>query len=112
MAVDRFGNGICIGWPEHHILYLKAVLTLPRDQHTAAFQDIADMTGRSLNAVRTKAYAMWQEAIDARWAETCRSRKELHEANRARRKVRRVELAAIGPSRLAQPTAAQMMGSR
>lgn len=48
-----------IAWPEHHIVWVEAAMTLPRSERTAAYKDIAAMTGRTLSAVRCKAY--WLE---------------------------------------------------
>lgn len=56
--LDRFGNPVRVAWPHHHILWIDAALTLPRNEHTAAFEDIADLTGRSLVAIQSKAYAI------------------------------------------------------
>lgn len=61
--LDRLGLPIAVGWPPHHIIYLQAALALPRSEHTAAFQDIADLTGRSLNAVQSKAYALQRQRL-------------------------------------------------
>lgn len=52
---DRFGNRIDVGWAVHEEIWVEAALTLPKNMRTAAYQDIADMTGRSLGCVRFKA---------------------------------------------------------
>jgi hypothetical protein len=51
---DRFGNPIIIGWPAHHILWIEAAMTLPHRERIAAFQEIADMTGRGYASVYGK----------------------------------------------------------
>ena len=58
---DRFGNPINVGWPEHHILWLEAAMSLPARDRAEAFQDIADLTGRSFAAVYQKHCAILRE---------------------------------------------------
>lgn len=57
--IDRLGNAIYIGWAAHEILWLCATWELPREERCAAFHDIAAMTGRSVQAVRVKAFRLW-----------------------------------------------------
>ena len=54
--IDRFGAPIYVGWPEYQRLWILAALTLPRKERLAAFQDISDLTGRTLCAVQDRAY--------------------------------------------------------
>jgi len=51
---DRFGRSIQVGWPEHHILWIEAAMTLPRAERNVAFNDIAEMTGRGYASVYYK----------------------------------------------------------
>lgn len=107
--LDRFGSPGRVGWPEHSILWLEAALTLPRDQHSQAFQDIADMTGRTLNAVRFKAYALLTQRLDVRIADAAAIKKAQHAAMLARRTAR---LCGLPPSQIPAPSMARLMGAR
>ena len=49
--IDRFGAPIIVGWPAHHILWLRAAMTLEAHKRRSAYQDITDMTGRSYACV-------------------------------------------------------------
>ncbi len=69
MTVDRFGNKILSGWAAHEILYLKAAMELPRRERFDAFSDIAGITGRTVSAVQSKAYALHSRAL-VTWAES------------------------------------------
>lgn len=53
--IDRHGNRIDIGWAPHEILWLEAALTLRMTERMPAYQDIAEMTGRSVRAIQAKA---------------------------------------------------------
>ncbi|HCE08739.1 MAG TPA: hypothetical protein DEQ40_09100 [Oxalobacteraceae bacterium] len=103
--MDRFGRLILLGWPEHHILYVEAALTLPRHEKFAALYDIAEITGRSIKAVRMKANQLAAKKIhDAAEAETAR-RILVAERYRPNRP-------AVLPTELLQPTKYQLMGAR
>jgi len=54
--ITSAGKDVPVGWSDHHIVWIEAAMTLPKNQRTAAYQDVADMTGRTLTAVRCKAY--------------------------------------------------------
>jgi 2-polyprenyl-6-methoxyphenol hydroxylase-like FAD-dependent oxidoreductase len=102
--IDRFGDPIRVGWPEYQILWLRAALDLPKPERAAAFQDIADMTGRTLSAVRDRAYL---EAWRMRErAERCRRPMVPARAFPCPQRSRFI------PSELKQPTKAQLMGAR
>ena len=55
---DRFGDPIRVGWPDFQLVWLQAALTLPRGERFEAFADIASMTGRTVAAVSSRAYAL------------------------------------------------------
>ena len=98
---DRFGRTIYMGWAEHELLWIEAALTLSRNDRTAAFNDVAEMTGRTMRAIRFQ-------------AQRIRKRDEKHAAAVAVKK-QRVQTPAhwmLGPSQLRQPTKAQLMGCR
>lgn len=59
---DRFGRTIAIGWGRHEIIWLEAVLTLPRSQVKRALSDIAEMSGRTFKATQSKFYHVRQQA--------------------------------------------------
>ena len=71
MPVDRFGNTVLMGWSEAECLWLKAAMELPRRERFEAFADISEMSGRSVAAVQSKAYALYARAV-ATWAPTPR----------------------------------------
>lgn len=60
--IDRFGKPIRVGWAPHELLYIEAALTFRASERSSAYQDIADMTGRSLIAIRAKAENMASES--------------------------------------------------
>lgn len=45
--IDCHNKRIYVGWAEHEILWLQAAMVLPLSERSAAYQDIADMTGRT-----------------------------------------------------------------
>lgn len=100
---------IYIGWTPVEMIYLQAALTLPRKEHTAAFQDIADMTHRSLSAVRTEAYRLYQIVLDDKAAQLAAARREAHERAQAQMQARMPPLA---PSMLRPPTPEQLRSGR
>ena len=59
-------------WAPHEILWLEAALGLRVGPRNAAFRDIASMSGRSLNAVRTRAAQVKKDrqeaAVRAAWS--------------------------------------------
>ncbi len=59
--LDRFGQKITVGWSPTEHEYLHAANTLAGAERTAAFEDIAAMTGRSLSSVRERAYSLARE---------------------------------------------------
>lgn len=98
--IDRYGHRIAVGWPEHHLEWIRAALTLDMKAKKAAFHDIAEMTGRGFKAVRARAYCI--NALDRR-----------HAAAHLRRTVMRLPTAwSLPPSELRQPTKQQLMGCR
>jgi hypothetical protein len=54
--LDRWGQKIRIGWSDVEIIYICAALSLPRQERREAFEQIADLTGRTLAAVQERAY--------------------------------------------------------
>lgn len=52
-------------WAPHEILWIEAALKLSASSRPAAFWDIADMTGRTVDAVETKAYLVKKALADA-----------------------------------------------
>jgi hypothetical protein len=73
VSLDRFGKPVRIGFAEHECLWIKAAMELPRRERLAAFNDIADMTGRSTAQIRSKAYALYNQAMRT-WAAQPRGR--------------------------------------
>ena len=99
---DRFGRTIYMGWAEHELLWIEAALTLPRDERTAAFKDIGEITGRTIQAIRFQARRI-------------RARDRRHAAAAVVVKKQRIKTPphwALGPSQLRQPSMAQLMGCR
>lgn len=106
--IDHMGREIAVGWSDHHIVWIEAAMTLPKNKRTEAFQDIADMTGRSLNAVRCKAY----------WIEEQRQEDRLRLAAARTRRVlvadpgRGPNRPKLPPSQLEPISKARLMGAR
>ncbi len=63
--IDRHGMPVRVAFAEHELIWISAALRLDRHEHTAAFLDIASMTGRSLQSVQFKAYAMQKARLEA-----------------------------------------------
>lgn len=98
--IDRYGHRVAVGWPEHHLEWIKAALSLDMKARQEAFHDIAEMTGRGFKAVRARAYCI--NALERR-----------HAAAHQRRAVMRLPTGrSLPPSELRQPTMAQLMGCR
>lgn len=53
---DRSGKTIYIAWARHEFIWLEAAMTLPKKQRLAAYRDISNMTGRSMDAIARQAY--------------------------------------------------------
>lgn len=52
--IDRYGRPLNLGWAEHEVLWLQVAM----EEGPEALRDLADLTGRSLDAVKTAAYKM------------------------------------------------------
>lgn len=107
------GRDIQVGWSDHHIVWIEAAMTLPRSERTDAYRDIAAMTGRTLTAVRCKAYWIGEQ----RHKEMIRAKARADmAASLARRPM--VVAGKLGVSTYAPPTAikpipkARLMGCR
>jgi hypothetical protein len=80
--IDRHGRALIVGWQPHEILWLRAAMALPFRKRTDAYQQVAEMTTRTLAGVRHRAqllaradreaariaprkvaYAEWAEAV-------------------------------------------------
>lgn len=97
--IDRFGSKVSVAWPEHHLVWVEAALTLDFKDRQQAYRDIAEMTGRSVSAVRDRAKHV--KAQQGR------------EAEHARRKVvMRLPAEWALTTMIKQPTMAQLMGGR
>lgn len=59
-TLDRFGNPIMLGWPEHHLLWLAAAWSLPAAERNAALREISELTGRSAAACYFRAHRQAQ----------------------------------------------------
>jgi hypothetical protein len=101
--LDRAGKPIVVAWPEHHLLWLEACNQLSAYDRSQAFYDIAALTGRSIGAVREKANKMRLEKIQADW---------LRNAPAMTASAGPGYKARLGPSELARPSMARLMGSR
>ena len=94
--IDCRGKPVIIGWQEHELVWLEAALSLDRDEHTAAFKDIANRTGRTLAAVQSKGYQL-QAAL-------CEARFQFRQASQRR--------ALMPGSQIPAPSEKQLMGAR
>lgn len=64
MPLDRYGRQIYLGWSRHQELWVLAALELPtRFERWQAYNDIADMTGRTVKAVSAKACKLHQARL-------------------------------------------------
>lgn len=52
---DRYGFPVLVGWHDFEILWVEAALTLPKIERSAAYRDIASMSGRTFQAIQCKA---------------------------------------------------------
>ena len=103
MPIDRHGKPVIVAWPEHHLLWLEACNQLPSYDRTQAFYDIAALTGRSIGAVRERANKMRLEKIHADW---------LRNAPAMGSRADRGRPGGMGPSELARPSMARLMGCK
>lgn len=99
--IDRYGKPINVAWPEHHLEWVRAALTLDFKERQAAFHDIAEMTGRGIEAVRGCVKAVRDR--DRRQAIAYAHKKALRTATPA---------LPFPPSTIRPPTMAQLMGCR
>ena len=60
--IDRYGNSIAVGWMRRDLIWIEAALALPCKMRAPAFRDIAEMSGRTFEEVRSRAYARTKEA--------------------------------------------------
>lgn len=108
--IDHNGDEVVVAWPEHHIVWLEAALSLPKSERHAAFQDIAEMTGRTFCAVRSKAYWMNERKRLARLRlDVERNRKPMVIITWTPGSGRRPKLP---PSEIAPLSKARLMGAR
>lgn len=102
------GKDIPVGWSDHHIIWIEAVMTLPKNQRTAAYQDIADMTGRTLTAVRCKAYWIAEQREYLRLRLEAATARRVLVVDRGRGPNR----PKLAPSEIAPISKARLMGAR
>lgn len=62
---DRFGKPLALGWSAVEEIYIRAAMSLTKAERPAAYQDIADMTGRTKAAICSKADRMLAAGHDA-----------------------------------------------
>lgn len=100
--LDRFGERIRVSYSEAERIYLRAAMTLGRMDRRPAFQDIAELSGRTLSQIRDAAYALHSADL-AEWA-----------ASRPRMLPVRVvpKMASLAPSELKPPSRAALMAGR
>lgn len=82
--MDHKGKTIFVGWAAHEIVWLTAAAGLPNREQREAYEDIADMSGRTFAAVQRQANRM---------------------AAGAREIARRARIAAEQPERVILPAA-------
>ena len=58
MPIDRWGRYVQIGYSETECEWIRAANTLQGSERVSAFQDIADMSGRTYVQIREKAAVM------------------------------------------------------
>lgn len=106
--IDRFGAPLYVGWAEHELLWVQAALTLDRYERGPAYQQIAEMTGRTFSAVAYKASEIRREqrAEAVAVLEAMRSRRVLV-PERSFPKVPHLNSSSIAP-----PDRARLMAGR
>ena len=97
--IDRFGRRISVGWPEHHLEWIRAALTLDWKERQEAYRDISELTGRGIKAVRDRAKVM-------------KDMEKRHLLAAQRRVMRLPAWWSLPPSQLRKPSMAQLMAGR
>lgn len=59
--IDAGGRPVIVGWPEYQELWLRAAVSLPKRDRWEAYENIAEMTNRSLASVKRRAEALQAE---------------------------------------------------
>lgn len=77
---DRFGRAINVGWSDHHIVWIRAAMTLPHAERMAAFWDIGELTGRGYASVYGKARHILREREAAERRSELASRARAYQA--------------------------------
>lgn len=106
--VDRFGNNISIGWTPTEHEWIVAALTLCQADRELAFGDIAAMTGRRKDLVRSYAYKILNDRLERQVQENAKHNKSSHAAMLERRKIADERRRMLGPSLFA-PSKEQLM---
>lgn len=106
--IDHAGEDILVGWPDHHLVWIEAALTLALKERLAAYQDISDLTGRTFTAVRQKGYwlAEKRQAEQARIAAATSRRILVVDRGRGPNRLK------LAPSQLTPVSKARLMGCR
>ena len=97
--IDRFGNPIQVGWAEHEEIWLKAAMSLDIGERGAAYKDIADMTGRTIQAVHAKVSAIHRERRSTAFREA------------RREALRRAAMVPVSTAQM-RPGPGKVMGAR
>lgn len=53
--IDRFGKPLYMFWKAHELEWIMAASSLPKRERIMAYRDISAMTGRSINAIHSRA---------------------------------------------------------
>lgn len=59
--IDAGGRPVTVGWPEYQELWLRAAVSLPKRDRWEAYENIAEMTNRSVASVKRRAEALQTE---------------------------------------------------
>lgn len=101
--IDCRGKPVLVAYPEHHLIWIEAANSLSPFDRSRAFYDIAELTGRSVGAIRKKANEMRAEKIHADW---------LRNASLMTAKPFLGRIPKMVASDLKAPSLARLMGSR
>lgn len=106
--IDHFGKPVRVGYASHELIWIRAAMRLPRDERTEAYQDIAQLTGRTEFAIREKAKELRARAREdfAKLMAACPPRRPLVPQRKHFRRP------PVLKSELRQPTLKQLMGCR
>lgn len=110
-SFNRWGKPIIMGWWPHELIWIDAALCLPSSEYRSALRDIADLTGRGIQAVEQKAHSI---VVERRKAAAKEEARRILVAERCQPVTgpARPLAAPMPPSTITPPSRARLMGGR